>query len=118
MRFLRNLKRTGLILGSTLTIQVAQAQQDFLLQGFDNLPQANFVNPAFKPSSKGYLAMPGMNTYLGVTHSGFQLNHLLETRSQDDSLVLNPAAAISKSVSSLLRATSIKVISVSLRLSQ
>lgn len=68
-------------------------QEDFLLYSFDNLPQAHYVNPAFRPSSKGYLTMPVTNTYLGITHTGFRFNQLAQIR-PDDSLELRPDIAI------------------------
>lgn len=71
------------------------SQEDFLLYSFDNLPQGHYINPAFKPDAKGFISMPGMNTYLGASHSGFKLKDLVEIRS-DDSLELRPDIAISK----------------------
>lgn len=71
------------------------AQEDFLLYSFDNLPQGHFINPAFKPSSKGFVAMPFLNTYLGASHSGFKLTNLVAIR-PDDSLELQPDIAIDK----------------------
>lgn len=71
------------------------AQEDFLMYSFDNLPQGNYVNPAFKPSSKGFIAMPFLNTYVGASHSGFKLNNLVAIR-PDDSLELRPDIAIDK----------------------
>lgn len=70
-------------------------QEDFLLYSFDQLPQANSVNPAFRPSSKGYSAMPGVNTYMGIVHSGFKFKDLVMIR-PDDSLELRPDNAIAK----------------------
>ncbi len=93
-----NKKSQGLFLFilATFVSVKTQAQKDFFLYGFDDLAQSQIVNPAFKPSSKVFVAMPVINSSLGFSHSGFQLNQLLQTRSQDDSLVLNPANALSK----------------------
>lgn len=71
------------------------AQEDFLMYSFDNLPQGHYVNPAFKPSSKGFIAMPLLNTYIGASHSGFKLTNLVAIR-PDDSLELRPDIAIDK----------------------
>jgi hypothetical protein len=72
------------------------AQKDFMLYGMNNMAQSHIVNPAFMPNSKGYITFPVMNTHMGISHSGFQLNHLLQTRPQDDSLVLTPDFTLSK----------------------
>jgi len=93
-----NKKSQGLFLFlfATFATVATQAQKDFFLYGFDDLAQSQYVNPAFKPSSRIFVAMPALNTSLGLSHSGFQLNHLLQTRSQDDSLELRPADALAK----------------------
>jgi hypothetical protein len=72
------------------------AQKDFMLYGMNNMAQSHIVNPSFMPNSKGYITMPLVNTHMGLSHSGFQLNHLLQTRPQDDSLVLTPDFTLSK----------------------
>ena len=71
------------------------AQKDFLLYGLDNLAQSQYVNPAFRTNSKAYFTFPGLNQSVGLSHSGFQFNHLVHQRA-DDSLVLKPDIAISK----------------------
>ncbi|CAG5085492.1 DUF5723 family protein [Parvicella tangerina] len=91
MKSLKTLPTILLVLISTVNF----AQEDFLLYSFDNLPQGHYINPAFKPKSKGFLAMPMMNTYLGASHSGFKLTNLVQIR-PDDSLELRPDIAIDK----------------------
>lgn len=91
---MKNLKKIFVVL-LTLIGGSSFAQEDFLLYSFDNLPQGHYVNPAFRPMSKGYLAMPVMNTYLGASHSGFKLTNLVTIR-PDDSLELTPDVAIEK----------------------
>jgi hypothetical protein len=71
------------------------AQEDFLLYSFDNLPQAHYVNPAYRIHAKSFTTMPMSNTYLGASHSGFKLSDLVVIR-PDDSLELRPDIAIDK----------------------
>lgn len=71
-------------------------QRNFTLYHLEGTPQSHYLNPSFKPSSNVYISLPlGMQS-IGVSHSGFALKHLFVERSQDDSLVLYPANAVSK----------------------
>ncbi|MCB9189189.1 MAG: hypothetical protein H6599_07880 [Flavobacteriales bacterium] len=91
MKNLKNIITVFLILigGSAI------AQEDFLMYSFDGLPQAHYVNPAYRISSKAFITMPVTNTYLGASHSGFKLSNLVVVR-PDDSLELRPDIAIDK----------------------
>ncbi len=84
---------TCLLIGFALNS--ISAQKDFLLYGLDNLAQSQYVNPAFRNNSKAYFTFPALNQSIGLSHSGFQFNHLVHQRA-DDSLVLKPDIAISK----------------------
>lgn len=91
MRRLRNIVFMLLALVSGSSV----AQEDFLLYSFTDLPQAHYVNPAYRIKPKSFTTMPFANTYLGVTHSGFKLTNLVVIR-PDDSLELRPDIAIDK----------------------
>ncbi|MFT5600619.1 MAG: hypothetical protein ACI9N1_000855 [Flavobacteriales bacterium] len=82
-----------------LTLNSIYAQKDFLLYGLDNVAQSQYVNPAFGTNSKAYFSFPLLNQSVGLSHSGFQFNHLVHQRAEDDSLVLKPDIAISKMTS-------------------
>lgn len=79
-----------------LSSQPIFAQRNFSLYQLNTTAQSHYLNPAFKPNSKVYLSLPlGMQSF-GASHSGFTVNHLIHSRSQDDSLELKPAIAIDK----------------------
>jgi hypothetical protein len=79
-----------------LSSQPIFAQRYFSLYQLNTTAQSHYLNPAFKPNSKVYLSLPlGMQSF-GASHSGFTVNHLIHSRSQDDSLELKPAIAIDK----------------------
>lgn len=72
------------------------AQKNFSLYSLNETAQAHYLNPAFKPNAKIYISLPlGMQSF-GASNSGFNVNHLLQTRAQDDSLVFDPGNAIDK----------------------
>lgn len=72
------------------------AQKNYTLYALNETSQAHYLNPAFKPKARFSIGLPlGMQS-VGVSNSGFNLNHLLQTRAQDDSLVFNAGNAISK----------------------
>ncbi len=72
------------------------AQRNFTLYQFQNTHQSLYLNPAFRPNIRTYVAA-GMGLFtFGVNHSGFTFNDLLTPRSIDDSLVFNVPNALSK----------------------
>lgn len=73
------------------------AQKNYTFYALDNTAQSHYLNPAFKPSANVYVSFPliPMQSF-GVSNSGFNLNHLLQKRSQDDSLQLAPEKVVSK----------------------
>lgn len=73
------------------------AQKNFTFYALDNTAQSHYLNPAFKPSANVYVSFPliPMQSF-GVSNSGFNLNHALRTRTQDDSLQLDPDGVVSK----------------------
>lgn len=73
----------------------ALSQRNYSFYNFQNLAQSHYFNPAFKASNKIYIGIPtGMQSF-GASNSGFTYKNLF-TRRSDDSLVLDPGAAISK----------------------
>lgn len=91
MKNLRNI----LFIVATFFSFTGLSQEDFLMYSFDGLPQAHYVNPAYRISAKSFTTLPVSNTYLGASHSGFKLNNLVVIR-PDDSLELRPDIAIEK----------------------
>lgn len=90
---LRNLILFSWILGFSVW---GNGQTNFTLYNLNETAQAHYLNPAFRTKAKVYVSFPiGIQSF-GVSHSGFKLNDLLQSRPQDDSLVLNPAMTISK----------------------
>lgn len=90
---LRNLILFWWILGFSVWMN---GQTNFTLYNLNETAQAHYLNPAFRTKAKVYVSFPiGIQSF-GVSNSGFKLNDLLQTRPQDDSLVLNPAMTISK----------------------
>jgi hypothetical protein len=89
--------RTSIVVISFLCLgSFAYSQRNFSLYNLDNTPQAHYLNPAFRPGANFYISIPlGMQSF-GVSHSGFTVNDLLQTRSYDDSLELRPDIAIEK----------------------
>ena len=75
----------------------AIAQKNYTFYALDNTAQSHFLNPAFKPAAKVYVSFPliPMQSF-GVSNSGFNLSHVLQKRSQDDSLQLTPDKVIGK----------------------
>lgn len=73
------------------------AQRNYTSYALENTPQSHIFNPAFKPSSKIFISIPGLSMHsIGVSNSGFTLSDLLSERPQDDSLQIDPENAISK----------------------
>ncbi len=98
--FTFNTHRSALKLACALCLlpfgQNLIAQKNYTLYNLNETPQAHYLNPAFRSKAKVYISLPlGMQSF-GVSNSGFHMNHLLQTRSQDDSLVFNPGNAIDK----------------------
>lgn len=88
--------KVALFLGLTATCQDLSAQKNYTMYSLNQTAQSHYLNPAFSPRANVFVSLPlGMQSF-GVSHSGFTLNHLLQTRSQDDSLVFNPGNAIDK----------------------
>ena len=75
----------------------AIAQKNYTFYALDNTAQSHYLNPAFKPSANVYVSFPliPMQSF-GVSNSGFNMSHLLQKRSQDDSLQLSPDQVINK----------------------
>lgn len=92
-RSLRNLILFSWILGFAVW---GSSQTNFTLYNLNETAQAHYLNPAFRTKAKVYVSFPLGYQSFGVSNSGFTLNHLLQTRAQDDSLVLNPGLTISK----------------------
>jgi len=85
-----------LLLLSAWSCMTVNAQRDFTLYSLDGAPQAHYLNPAFRPKAKVFISLPlGLQSF-SASNSGFTLNQLLKTRTQDDSLEFDPAGAISK----------------------
>ena len=73
------------------------AQRNYTFYALDNTAQSHYLNPAFKPSANVYVSFPLIPMQsVGVSNSGFNLNHLLHKRAQDDSLEFDPAKVVSK----------------------
>jgi hypothetical protein len=72
------------------------AQSNFSLYQLNNTTQAQYVNPAFRASSKiGLSIFPFSNIInLQVLHTGFALDDALATRPNSDSLDLTPAKLV------------------------
>ena len=73
------------------------AQKNYTFYALDNTAQSHYLNPAFKPSANVYVSFPliPMQSF-GASNSGFNVNHILHKRSQDDSLQLDPEKVVSK----------------------
>lgn len=66
----------------------SRAQQDNIIHLMPIIPQANYTNPAFKPTPTWYFGFPALSSlYLGIGHTGFAYRDLIKKRS-DDSLEL------------------------------
>jgi len=86
------------VIGLLLITQTnAIAQRNFgFYSNFQNLPQSHYYNPSWNAKNKIYFSIgTGMHSF-GASNSGFALNDILVSRAQDDSLVIDPAGAISK----------------------
>jgi len=83
------------VLFCVLSVDVVNAQRNFTLYHLEGTPQTHTMNPSFRPSSNVNVSIPALGMHsVGISHSGFKLNQLLQERSQDDSLEINPRAAI------------------------
>jgi len=72
------------------------AQKNFSMYHLGSTPQSNYLNPGFKQENRVYVNLPIGMQNISLMNSGFKLNDVLETRTQDDSLVLNFSNAIAK----------------------
>lgn len=79
-----------------LAAPALMAQKNFTMYNLNETAQSHYLNPAFRPKAKVFISLPIAMQSFGVSNSGFNVNHLLKTRSQDDSLVFRPDIAISK----------------------
>ena len=70
------------------------SQKNFTAYHIGSIPQANYLNPGFKNNNRFYLTLPLGMQNVSVFNSGFKLNDLIQTRTQDDSLTLSPKLAI------------------------
>lgn len=76
--------------------QFTFAQKNFTLYSLNETSQAIYLNPGFKQKNRMYLSIPlGMQT-ISVLNSGFKFNDIIQTRTQDDSLILVPSLAVAK----------------------
>jgi outer membrane protein OmpA-like peptidoglycan-associated protein len=72
------------------------SQKNFTLYHLNETSQASYLNPGFKQKNRVYVSLPiGMQS-VSLMNSGFKLNDVLQTRSQDDSLNFTPGLAIEK----------------------
>lgn len=92
-RCFRNLILFFGVLGSSVWVN---GQANFTMYNLHETAQAHYLNPAFRTKAKVYVSLPLGIQSIGASNSGFKLNDVLQTRAQDDSLVLNPATTISK----------------------
>lgn len=72
------------------------AQKNFTMYSLNETAQSHYLNPAFRPKAKVFISLPLAMQSIGVSHSGFNLNHVLQERAQDDSLEVNAENAINK----------------------
>ncbi|RYM34090.1 hypothetical protein ERX46_09020 [Brumimicrobium glaciale] len=75
----------------------AIAQKNYTFYALENTAQSHYFNPAFKPSAKVSVSIPGLSMHsFGASNSGFNLSNLFNERPQDDSLQIDPQKALSK----------------------
>ncbi len=74
------------------------AQESFSLYNMNNIAQSQYVNPAFRPSSKVGVSFSPFSNFVSfnVLHSGFALDDILQSRQNSDSLDLTIENALSK----------------------
>ena len=69
-------------LGAGLKAQISQTQY------FLGFPQANLANPAFRPSSKHYIGLPGLsNNYVNINNNMLNLPELFQPMAGYDSTI-------------------------------
>jgi len=75
----------------------AIAQNDRTIQLMQSIPQSNYTNPALVPMGKWYFGFPALSSlYVGYGNTAFNYHNVVHSRSQDDSLMLDPQKVLNR----------------------
>jgi len=73
------------------------AQNDRTIHLMQSIPQSNYTNPALVPMGKWYFGFPALSSlYIGYGNTAFNYHNAIHSRSQDDSLMLDPQRVLNR----------------------
>ncbi len=83
----RIIKHIG-ILAAIISLPGMVSGQYSQTQYFMNIPQSNIINPAFRPSSKVFIALPALsNTYIGINNNLLTVSEFFQPVPGTDSVM-------------------------------
>jgi len=96
LKFCRRWRSIILLFVSSFVFGYANGQSNFILYGFDVIPQSNYLNPAFQPAAKVVVGFPGLsNLDISYLNTAGAFNDFFTTKNGNDSLFLNLSKVIS-----------------------
>jgi len=91
-----NLRATILLLASSFFFVSVQGQDNYILYGFRDIQQGNYLNPAFTSKAKIVIGFPGLsNLDVGYFNTAGVFSDILTTQNGSDSLTLDLSKIIS-----------------------
>jgi len=86
-----------LLIVGTLFFTQAQGQDNYILYGFRDIQQGNYLNPAFSSNSKIVVGFPGLsNIDVGYLNTAGSFNDFFKTQNGSDSLYLDLSKVINQ----------------------